>query len=123
MQMDDSRIYAEELLEDPEELRALLQDPHGWLARHQLGEADVACPDDAHAALDRAEGVAAKANELAEMPLLEALPRLHELAAQVWGEDAWRFSEFPSGYPWRNGRFRQPHPWMTTQAPPPAPAR
>lgn len=81
------RVRADDLLQDPEALRELLRDPRGWLVRHGLSEDDVACPEDAHAAEGRAAEVAAKANELASLPLVEALPRLHELACAVWGEE------------------------------------
>src|SRR4051812_5290763 len=85
--MPTSRDRADALLENPEALRALLTDPKKWLKRHRLTEADIACPDEAHDGLAKAEKVAKKANELAKLPLVDALPRLHELAETVWGDD------------------------------------
>lgn len=85
--MNSRSRKADGLLQNPDAMRALLADPREWLRRHGLSESDVACTDDAHAALERAEKVAMKANELKDLPLLEALPRLRDLAALVWDGD------------------------------------
>lgn len=87
---------AEVLLQDAEALQELLQNPYQWLERHGLTQQDVECTDTAHAALERAEEVAEKANELAQLPLLEALPRLHELATRVWSDNL-EVSRIPFG--------------------------
>jgi hypothetical protein len=85
--MPQDRKRAAALLQDPDALRALLMEPKEWLKRYGLSETDIACTEEAHAGLAKAEKVAAKANELANLPLVEALPRLHELAKTVWDED------------------------------------
>jgi hypothetical protein len=85
--MPQDRKRAAALLQDPDALRALLMEPKKWLMRHGLSETDIACTEEAHAGLAKAEKVAAKATELANLPLVEALPRLHELAKTVWDED------------------------------------
>ncbi|HEU4807415.1 MAG TPA: hypothetical protein VFT01_04075 [Homoserinimonas sp.] len=87
---------AELLLQDSDALQELLQNPYEWLERHGLTQQDVECTDTAHDALERAEEVARKANELAQLPLLDALPRLHELATRVWSEEV-EVSRIPFG--------------------------
>jgi hypothetical protein len=82
--MPTRRQRADALLENPDTLVALLKNPKSWLQQYGMLEEDVACTDGAHIALAKAEEVAAKANELADLPLIEALPRLHELADSMW---------------------------------------
>jgi hypothetical protein len=94
--MKKNQRNAEALLQDSAALQQLLTNPYEWLESHGLTQQDVECPDTAHSALDRAEQIAAKANELARLPLLDALPRLHELATRVWGEDV-ELSRIPFG--------------------------
>jgi hypothetical protein len=84
--MRKDRKSVDALLENPNVLRALLVDPKGWLKEYGVSEAAISCTAEAHAGLAKAERVAKKANELATLPLLEALPRLHELAETVWDD-------------------------------------
>jgi len=81
------RHRAAALLTSPDALLALLTNPIKWLKDHGLSPEDIACTEEAHAGLANAERVAAKANELAPLPLVEALPRLYELFQAVWGDD------------------------------------
>jgi hypothetical protein len=85
--MSARRERVDALLASPDSAKALLKDPRRWLAQHDLSEQDVACTDEAHVALERAERLATKANELAPLPLADALPRLHDFATAAWGED------------------------------------
>jgi hypothetical protein len=77
---------ADALLENPDAMLALLKDPKRWLQQHGISEDDLLPSTDADTALEKAEEVAAKADELARLPLLVALPRLRELAASAWPE-------------------------------------
>ncbi|MEU4426013.1 hypothetical protein AB0F81_35790 [Actinoplanes sp. NPDC024001] len=94
--MTTGKRRADELLEDPAVLEALLRDPKKWMKRHRLEESDLDLNDEARSAATRAEKVAAKADELSRLPLVEALPRLRELAEEVWGEDV-EVSRVPFG--------------------------
>jgi hypothetical protein len=85
--MPARRERVDALLASSDSLKALLKNPRGWLDGYDLSEQDVACTDEAHVALQKAERLATKANELAALPLADALPRLHDFAIAAWGED------------------------------------
>jgi len=68
--------------------RELLDDPAGTLREFGAEEADLACPDSAHEALDRAAPAAAELTQLGEeASLTEALEKVPGIVSPVLGED------------------------------------
>jgi hypothetical protein len=82
------RLLLEYVLETrPEVIHKLLENPAAVLDSVGVSEDALTCPPEADAALERSEGLAGRANELGDTPLVDALPRLHEIVRQGLGAD------------------------------------
>lgn len=75
------------LQHQPELIQQLLDNPTSVLKRVGVDEEAMKCPDEAHKAFNRGENFAKEVKALDVLNLVDALPKIAEIAREIFGKD------------------------------------